>query len=333
MAYTMKQYLANRSNYGNARDTKNIKYIVIHYTSNDGDTDENNAKYYASGYRGASAHYYVDSDSITRSVPDNYVAWSVGGKKWNDTGTTGGGKFYGKCTNDNSLSIEICDDVKNGVVKPSQATINNAIEFTKAKMKEYNIPVDRVIRHFDVNGKHCPAYWCCNTANEKLWLSEFKNKLTNSTDTTTITTKTSNSEIAAQYRIKTLNRGWTQPVAAPNTAYNVNDAITAIAIGVQKGTKNYKYRVHLVTGKWLPWVTGYDINNHNNGYAGDGKTMIDLVQVQYNGNGHKVRYRIAPPSKGYYDYQYETETTNGQDGYAGVKGQAFTKFSLEIVKS
>ena len=25
-------------------------------------------------------------------------------------------------------------------------------------MKQYNIDIDHVIRHFDVNGKHCPAY-------------------------------------------------------------------------------------------------------------------------------------------------------------------------------
>lgn len=193
MAYVTKQNLANRSNYGDIRDVKDIKYIVIHYTSNDGDTDENNGKYYASGYRGASAHLYVDDDSVTISVPDNYVAWSVGGNKWNDTGVTGGGKYYGKCTNANSLSIEICDDVKNGVVKPSAATIDNAVALCKEKMKQYDVPVDRVIRHFDVNGKHCPAYWCCSDSNNKLWMTEFKNRLTETIVTNKSTTTTSNS--------------------------------------------------------------------------------------------------------------------------------------------
>ena len=42
MAYELKQNLANRANYGTQRDTSKIKYLVIHYTSNDGDSDEAN---------------------------------------------------------------------------------------------------------------------------------------------------------------------------------------------------------------------------------------------------------------------------------------------------
>lgn len=174
MSYTFKKQLANKSNYGEKRDLSTIKYLVLHYTSNDGDTDENNGKYFANNIVNASAHYFVDDDSVTQSVPDDYVAWSVGGKKYNDCATTGGGKLYGKATNANTLSIEICDDVKNGVVYPSAATIENAIAFTKAKQKEYNIPDSNVIRHFDVNGKKCPAYW----VDDAKWKSEFWNKLT-----------------------------------------------------------------------------------------------------------------------------------------------------------
>ena len=35
-----KTNLANKSNYGGVRSVSNIKYIVVHYTGNDGDTDE-----------------------------------------------------------------------------------------------------------------------------------------------------------------------------------------------------------------------------------------------------------------------------------------------------
>ena len=50
-------------------------------------------------------------------------------------------------------------------------------EFIKKKMKEYNIPADRVIRHFDVSGKICPKYF---VEDEKAW-KEFKAKLTTDT--------------------------------------------------------------------------------------------------------------------------------------------------------
>ena len=177
MAYEFKTKLANKANYGAERTTNKIKYIVIHFTANDGDTDENNGKYFANNKVGASAHYFVDDDSVTQSVPDNCVAWSVGGNKYSNCNTTGGGKYHKKCTNTNSLSIELCDDVKNGVIYPSAQTIANAIELTKAKMKEYGIPKENVIRHFDVTGKACPAYWCGSTEKNAKWLSEFWNKL------------------------------------------------------------------------------------------------------------------------------------------------------------
>ena len=37
MSYVMKEHLANKANYGSKRDLSKIKYLVIHYTSNDGD--------------------------------------------------------------------------------------------------------------------------------------------------------------------------------------------------------------------------------------------------------------------------------------------------------
>lgn len=177
MAYKMKEDLADKSNYGGKRSLAKIKYIVIHYTSNDGDTDEANCNYYNGKNRKASAHYFVDDDSVSQSVPDNYVAWSVGGSKYNNCKATGGGSFYGKCTNANSLSIEICDDVRNGKVYPSDATIENVLALTKALMKKYKIPASRVIRHFDVTGKSCPAYWCGTSSKNKKWKTEFWNKL------------------------------------------------------------------------------------------------------------------------------------------------------------
>jgi N-acetylmuramoyl-L-alanine amidase len=93
MAYVFKKRIANRANYGYKRVLSRIKYIVVHYTANDGDSDEGNGNYFANHIIEASAHYFVDGDSITQSVPDDYVAYSVGGKKYTDCNKTGGGKF------------------------------------------------------------------------------------------------------------------------------------------------------------------------------------------------------------------------------------------------
>ena len=55
----ISSYPASKENYGGTRSLSNIKYIVLHYTANDGDTAISNAKYFSSGSRGASAHYFV----------------------------------------------------------------------------------------------------------------------------------------------------------------------------------------------------------------------------------------------------------------------------------
>ena len=172
----ISKYPALRCNYGNARALNTIKYIAIHYTANDGDTALSNAKYFARGNRGASAHYFVDSNNIIQSVEDNYVAWSVGGSKYSDCSKTGGGKFYGKCTNSNSLSIEICDDIKNNAIYPTEAAINNVIDLVRTLMKKYNISINNVIRHFDVTGKKCPMYWCGDSQKNGKW-QKFKNSI------------------------------------------------------------------------------------------------------------------------------------------------------------
>lgn len=173
MGYSLKINIANRSNYGSSRNTSKIKYIVVHYTGNDGDTDESNAKYFKNNIVKTSAHYFVDDDSVTQSVYDNYVAWHCGGSRYSNYNSTGGAKFYKKCTNTNSIGIELCDTEKNGSYGFTDKTIANAIELIKDKMQQYNVSIDRVIRHFDVTGKKCPQPLIV----DKSW-NEFKEKIT-----------------------------------------------------------------------------------------------------------------------------------------------------------
>lgn len=163
----IKTNLANRANYGDARSLTSIKYIVIHYTANDGDTDENNGVYFRNNAVETSAHYFVDSDSVTQSVPDNYIAWHCGAIIYN----------HPKCRNANSIGVEICDDEKNGVIYPSAKTIANTIELVESLMKKYNIPKANVIRHYDVTGKLCPAYWCGSKDKDDKWKKQFVDKI------------------------------------------------------------------------------------------------------------------------------------------------------------
>ena len=187
MGYTLKTNIANKNNYGGSRKTSKIKYLVVHYTANDGDTDEGNANYFKNNIVKASAHYFVDDDSVTQSVHDNYIAWHCGGKRYSDYKKTGGAKYYNKCTNTNSLGIELCDTKKDGKYAFTDKTIKNAVALIKDKMEQYNIPIENVIRHFDVTGKICPKPF---VDDDKAW-KEFKEMLVEKKETkTTSTTST-----------------------------------------------------------------------------------------------------------------------------------------------
>lgn len=156
--------LANHANYGGERTPGQIRYIVLHYTANDGDSARANANYFANNKVKASAHYFVDDSEVYLSVPELSVAWSVGGKKYADCVKTGGGRYYGKCTNANSISVEMCDTRHDGKLMASEQTQRNAAELVRELMRRYGITMDHVIRHFDVTGKRCPAYFVDNTA-------------------------------------------------------------------------------------------------------------------------------------------------------------------------
>ena len=134
---------------------RDIKYIVVHYFGAFG-TAEANTRFFKDVNRQASAHYFVDETSIWQVVEDKNAAWHCG-----DPGT---GPFKGQCTNKNSLGIEMRPNKVNKNRQSSsdrdwyfeQATIDNTIELIRSKMKEYNIPINNVIRHGDVTGKLCP---------------------------------------------------------------------------------------------------------------------------------------------------------------------------------
>lgn len=104
--------------------------------------------------------------------------------------------------------------------------------------------------------------------------------------------------------------------------------ITDIAIKCDVGSVSY--RVHVLGRGWLPFVSGCNWNDSNNGYAGIGK-VIDAVQVIYHppvGSWQKAQYRISPVKRGYYSWQYNDEKTGGQDGYAGAFGVPMDRFQL-----
>lgn len=152
---------AHSSNYSRGR-TASIQWIVVHYTANDGDTDAGNAHYFQGANRKASAHYFVDEDSVTQSVRDTDTAWHCGAST-----------YYNGCRNANSIGVEMCSDKTGGKYIITEATVARTVDLVRQLMKKYNIPVSRVCRHYDVTHKVCPEPW---VRNPQLW-TDFKKRL------------------------------------------------------------------------------------------------------------------------------------------------------------
>ncbi len=108
-----------------------------------------------------------------------------------------------------------------------------------------------------------------------------------------------------------------------------NKKIVGIAM---KSSQGYiEYRAHAIGSGWMPWVKGCNWSDFYNGYAGDGKTPIDAVAAYlHSPNGDKYLYYKASPigTSKYYPYQIDTQTSNGQDGYAGEFGYPIDKLSM-----
>ena len=158
---TIQKKISTYNNSG--RNGNSILYIVVHYTGNRGDTAKNNVDFFYNGDRGASAHYFVDNNSIWQSVEDYRAAWAVGD----------GSGMYG-ITNSNSISVEMCCQL-NGEV--SESTEKNTVDLVKHLMKVYNVPIENVVRHYDASRKVCPN-WSAN--NWQRWFN-FKNRIMSNT--------------------------------------------------------------------------------------------------------------------------------------------------------
>lgn len=162
------QMIAHSSNYTKNRPSK-IQYIVVHYTANNGDTARGNGKYFQSANRNASAHYFVDDNEVIQSVLDTDVAWHCGANKY----------VHKYCRNNNSIGVEMCSrkDSK-GNYYITDDTFRLTVSFVKSLMKQYNIPISNVIRHYDVTGKLCPRPFVDNPT---LW-DNFKKEVSKMSD-------------------------------------------------------------------------------------------------------------------------------------------------------
>ena len=145
----------NKDNYTN-QTSRDVKYVVIHYTGNSDDTAKANCKYFQGENRNASAHFFVDEENIYQSVELRDRAWHCG---------TSGTYYHSACRNTNAIGIEMTTAGKYVV---SEKTQINTAYLCAELCKMINVGADKVdtyvVRHYDVTHKSCPAQFVSDSA-------------------------------------------------------------------------------------------------------------------------------------------------------------------------
>ena len=123
------------------RKTKEIKFIVFHYT---GMKKEINAINKLTSHSSkVSSHYFIKSNGeILNLVPDLYIAWHAGVSFW---------KNY-KFLNKNSIGIEISNPGHDYKYKKfTKKQINSVLKLSKYLIKKYKIKSEFILGHSDIS--------------------------------------------------------------------------------------------------------------------------------------------------------------------------------------
>lgn len=273
--------------------------ITVHNTANDASA-LNEISYMTNNNYEISYHYAVDDIQAVQGLPLNRNGWHA------SDGATGTG-------NRKTIAIEICYS-KSGGARFDKAE-ENAAELIAQLLKERGWGIDRVKRHYDYapNKKYCPHRTMDKgwdrflnmvkakmgqkptpqpsnfTITYQIW-DDVKNKwlpnVVNDTDYAGIyghdvcCIYANSNKGNVYYQVHYKSGKWLSEVKNRSDYAGIfNKPIDGFMI--KSDTKQLKYRVHLRRkNKWLGWVTGYNTNDSNNGYAGIIGQEIDAIQIK-----------------------------------------------------
>lgn len=318
-----------------------VKYIVLHYTADLGTAANHIVAFSRQTSVNASADFFVDETGIYQynlNLQGRY-SWAVGGGRQSQWG----GKFFGQCTNPNSISIEMCVKSNGGSLAANGSgwylepqTVTNAVALTQYLMKEFSVPISRVIRHYDVTGKLCPGLVGWNTAagnTEEKWI-QFLSRVNGAPVeiSTPVTPTTTAKAPTISYSIKTRNHGALAATGNGMPLGIANDGILKVKITVSEGS--VQYRCHRHNGKWTKKYKGGT-------WVGDNVNNLDAIQIYYTtdtsktgGVYYEAVYAVKPyDSSGYLPEVHDTnwEADDGENT-AGWFGKPFTEIKIKLQK-
>lgn len=274
-----------------------MKGITVHNTANDASA-LNEINYMINNNYEISYHYAVDDIQAVQGLPLNRNGWHA-------SDGLGAGNM-------STIAIEICYSLSGG--SRFDKAEENAAELIAQILKERGWGIDRVKRHYDYapNKKYCPhrtmdygwdrflnmvkakmgsqptpsadfkiTYqtwddvrnkWLPNVINDSDYAGIYSH------DVCCIYANANKGNV--YYKVHYKGGKWL-PEVKNRTDYAgiYNKPIDGFMI--KSDTKGLTYRVHLRRkNKWLPWVTGYNTKDSNNGYAGIIGQEIDAIQIK-----------------------------------------------------
>lgn len=283
--------------------------IVIHNTANDAPA-ENEIKYMHSNNKEQSFHFAVDDKEIIQGIELNRNAWHAG---------DGNGKG-----NREGIAIEICYS-KSGGERWLKA-VENAAELVAKLLKDYSFGIDKVTKHQDYSGKHCPH----RILDEYGWdnfIALVKSKLNGETkpiEPTTTPAPTEPTEIDVTYQVwDDVKNTWLPNVKnLEDYAGIFGHDVCCLFANLSRG--NIFYKVHTKGGKWLP-----EVKNRED-YAGIFNKSIDALCIRTD-TGKTVKYAVhLRRSKRWLPFVSGYNTADSNNGFAGIIGKEIDAVKIYI---
>lgn len=329
MAYTNSSLVVhtNLSPNHSRQRTQPISKITIHHMAGNASI-EVCGQIFEDPNSGASSNYGVGTDGrVGQYVEEKNRSWASS-SNWNDQ---------------RAVTIEVANSKYGGnwpvSDKALKSLINLCVDICKRNgMKKVNFTGDKdgiITLHNMYAATACPGPYL--ESKMSYIVDQVNAKLSGTS--TPAKKPAANKKVAmptVTYRVR-VDGNWLPAVTDLNDYAGIpGKPITDVAIKVSKG--KVKYRVHVKGGGWLGWITKYDIKDYLEGYAGNGKP-IDAIQVYYytpddvkKEYGYlQAKYHISPTTASkYWGWQYDTDTDNGQDGYAGYFGVTIDQLQIDL---
>ena len=294
-------------NFTYGRDGRKIEAITIHHMAGILSAESCGQIWQTPGREGSS-HYGIGNDGkIGQYVDEENTAWC--NSNWD--------------SNCKSVTIETSNCSTGGDWPVSDEALNSLIRLVADIAKRNNlgklVKGKNLTWHSMFVNTECPGAYLMSKLD---YIINEANKINGEVKPQPV------NNVNVEYCVKTVKHGWLPIVKnLDDFAGYENSPIIGIAMRVDKGS--IKYRVHTKNGEWLPYITNFDINDYQNGFAGN-DTEIDCIEVYYYTPDDIRPFKKAKYKINDYAWQYDNEKSNNQDGYAGEYGVTATKFQIVI---